>query len=781
MDGNYKGAEHTYVVRTLESLKTPAISKRYSLPENVKTMLRTMPEPFTNAYSTHTFLDKYSRWVYDAKGGRRKERWADTTIRCVEGTVEADLQFREDNGIEVDMDRMSEFATRSAYSMFRMEWTPPGRGLFCMGTDYIRERGAAALNNCYAVSPGDNIVKAMTWTADMLMCGGGVGMDTTWTGKLVEPNKLDNFTYVIPDTREGWASAIELLLRSYVPIDGEITNKFPLFDYSLVRPYGEPIKGFGGTSSGPEPLRQLLCRLEIFMDTHILYARHTNPSCILTMVDRLFEAEALGYKYASDYVPAKDSKEDPTPRGRLEQLKDEIRSQPNKTYGRTRLIADMLNSLGDCIAAGNVRRSAEILLGAPSDEEFRQLKNKTLNPEREPIMFASNNSMRFEKNEDFNKYLPGLAESIIQNNGEPGFFNLINARKYGRLGETKYGPDPGTLLNPCGETILCSYEPCTLAMICPMKCFILNEDGTYDIDWYRLNEATEFATWYATTVTTVKHHWQETRDIMSKNHRIGVSQAGVSNSYELLGPTKLVQMSESMYDTVRATNDRISAELGINRAIRTTVIKPDGTLGIIMECNNGVHFAIKRYARRNMILPKGSLMADVLRDAGYPIVQHKNQVNSWVVGFPIKSGCQRVASEVGIFEKFTLAALMQKYWTDNSVSFTGDIQMPMEEADVHNVLAGFANQVKAVSMLPVYDDNAKYDHLPFESITEEEYIAMASKIVALDFYQCFVEDAKEERGCNGDYCGLAASVEAMGCGSSGSSRSIAATDAIETF
>ena len=36
--------------------------------------------------------------------------------------------------------------------MWEFRFLPPGRGLWMMGTDYIYERGSAALNNCAFVS-----------------------------------------------------------------------------------------------------------------------------------------------------------------------------------------------------------------------------------------------------------------------------------------------------------------------------------------------------------------------------------------------------------------------------------------------------------------------------------------------------------------------------------------------------------------------------------------------------------------------------------------------------
>ena len=59
--------------------------------------------------------------------------------------------------------------------MFKMEWLPPGRGLWAMGSDYVYERGAMALYNCAYTDIGDDIGDSVSWAMDSLMNGVGVG------------------------------------------------------------------------------------------------------------------------------------------------------------------------------------------------------------------------------------------------------------------------------------------------------------------------------------------------------------------------------------------------------------------------------------------------------------------------------------------------------------------------------------------------------------------------------------------------------------------------------
>ena len=78
----------------------------------------------------------------------------------------------------------------------------------------------------------------------MLMVGAGVGFNTAWDDKAKMPHRLKSYIYEIPDSKEGWAHSVKLLIQSYTK-----GIPFPEFDYSHIRPAGSPIRGFGGIAS----------------------------------------------------------------------------------------------------------------------------------------------------------------------------------------------------------------------------------------------------------------------------------------------------------------------------------------------------------------------------------------------------------------------------------------------------------------------------------------------------------------------------------------------------
>lgn len=52
-----------------------------------------------------------------------------------------------------------------------------------------------------------------------------------------------------------------------------------------------------------------------------------------------------------------------------------------------------MNLIGKCVVSGNIRRTAEIAFGECDDEEFINLKNYEMHPERMAFGWVSNNSI----------------------------------------------------------------------------------------------------------------------------------------------------------------------------------------------------------------------------------------------------------------------------------------------------------------------------------------------------------------------------------------------------
>ena len=236
------------------------VTSRFILAKETKESIKKLPISFGfGLFSEVTFYRSYSRLKEDGSN----EDWNDVVIRVIEGILSIRKNHYKTMHLHWDEEYWQNFAKGFAHSMQQLKWLPPGRGLWIMGTEYIYERGSAALYNCAAVDSSD-LSHAAEWAMDMLMVGAGVGFNTAWDGKANPPNKQNYKTHTIEDSKEGWVQSIKLLLESY-------TKKRPFyrFDYSKIRPAGSHIKGFGGVAVGPEPLRKLHSAIEATMDNYL--------------------------------------------------------------------------------------------------------------------------------------------------------------------------------------------------------------------------------------------------------------------------------------------------------------------------------------------------------------------------------------------------------------------------------------------------------------------------------------------------------------------------------
>lgn len=367
------------------NIKDSGIS--FSLHKDAEEKIRKVPYQFgfsESGFGESVYFRTYSRLLPNGQ----QEKWPDTVIRVMNGVFTIRKWWYRVHNLKWDDNKMQDLAYKMAESMIKMHWTPAGRGLWIMGSDFIAERGSMALFNCAFVEVND-LAEDSAWLMDCLTHGVGVGFGISGKEfRLYTPNKRKTVTFEVPDSREGWVESVRRLILSY-SVPASPTLKF---DYSKIRPYGSILKGFGGTSSGPQPLMELHERI-----------RHFCEESISGVIDS------------------------------------------------TRLVSDIQNAIGLCVVSGNIRRSAEIAIGSPDDETFLNLKNYSVFPDRESIGWMSNNTVRLSQRDHFDGVLPKISELILEN-GEPGIFNLINAQKYGRYGDLK--PDLATGLNPCftGDT-----------------------------------------------------------------------------------------------------------------------------------------------------------------------------------------------------------------------------------------------------------------------------------------------------------------------------------------
>jgi ribonucleoside-triphosphate reductase len=639
-----------------------------------------------NSVGEITFLRTYSRLKEDGT----KETWVDVCERVINGMYSLQKDHCKSNRLPWNDARAQASAKEAFDRLFHLKWTPPGRGLWVMGTPLVNEqKNSAALQNCAFVSTTSmtkiDPARPFAFLMEASMLGVGVGFDDKGADKefqIYEPQEGD--THVVPDTREGWVDSVTLLINSYLRPD----QKAPLFDYKEVRPAGTPIKTFGGTAAGHEPLEKL----------------HNH-------IRKLFTGRAGEKLTRTD-------------------------------------IADLGNLIGVCVVSGNVRRSAELLIGRADDENFLNLKNAEVFPERNSYdpknpgwAWMSNNSIDATVGMDLNKIVDGIAL-----NGEPGVVWMDMSRKYGRIKDGVNNKDWRVAgYNPCAEQSLESYEMCTL-----VETYLNRHDSLEDF-----KRTLKFAYLYAKTVTLLPTHWEETNAIMQRNRRIGTSISGVANFADTKGMPALREWMDAGYEVVKQYDVTYSEWLCTRESIKMTTVKPSGTVSILAGESPGVHWTPGgEYFLRAIRFSNEDPMLPLFKMANYRVEKaSESPKTTSVVFFPIKSNAKRSEKDVSIYEKMHLASTAQYYWSDNSVSVTVSFNKDTEKSAVGTALHMFDGQLKTVSFLPM--GNETYPQMPYTQITEKEYEDATMKLFPIDFsgvYAGLAADAIGEAYCTTDAC-----------------------------
>jgi ribonucleoside-triphosphate reductase len=639
-----------------------------------------------NSVGEITFLRTYSRLKADGT----KETWVDVCERVINGMYSLQKDHAKTQRLPWS-DAKAQASAKEAFDrLFNLKWTPPGRGLWVMGTPLVNEqKNSAALQNCAFVSTMEmtknNPAKPFAFLMEASMLGVGVGFDDKGATKdftIYDPQEGEQ--YVIPDTREGWVESTSALINAYLRPD----TKAPVFRYEEIRPAGTPIKTFGGTAAGPEPL------VKLHNYIRKLFAGRAGEK--LTRVD----------------------------------------------------IADIGNLIGVCVVSGNVRRSAELLIGQIDDSEFLNLKNAEKFPERNSYdpkapgwAWMSNNSVEAKVGSDFSNIIDGIVR-----NGEPGVVWMDVSRKYGRLIDPPNNKDWRIAgYNPCAEQSLESFECCTL-----VETYLNRHENLEDF-----KRTLKFAYLYAKTVTLLPTHWEETNAIMQRNRRIGTSISGIANFADNNGWTVLRDWLDGGYETVKKYDESYSEWLGIRPSIKMTTVKPSGTVSILAGESPGVHWASGgKYFNRAIRFANSDPMLPLFKLAQYRVEPASESPDTTsVVFFPIKTDAKRAEKEVSVYEKVSLAVVTQRYWSDNSVSVTVTFDPEKESEAIPSILHMHDGQLKTISFLPM--GNTVYPQMPYTQITAEEYEESTMKLFPIDFsgvYAGMAADAIGEAYCTTDAC-----------------------------
>lgn len=648
-----------------------------------------MDYAFPSEASEFVYVRSYSRWLEEE--GRR-ETWPETVDRYISFIEEATGDRVPQKVFRKARQRMMVF---EAFGSMRAVWSA---GSAAKATN-------VAMYNC--AFQAIDCVEAFAECLYILMCGTGYGfsIEKKYVDKLPEVAQLNGKgagTFIIPDSKEGWADSIKHLMQAlYAGNDLEL-------DYGLLRARGARLKTFGGQSSGPAPLIRAHDFIrEVFKNAQ---GRKLRP------IDCL----------------------------------------------------DILNKIADVVVVGGVRRSSQISLSDLDDQEVANAKTGNIPFHRE----MSNNSAVYHTKPGVMKFMEEWVSLAKSGRGERGIFNIHGAKK--RCPERR---DASKIVgaNPCAEILLRSCEFCNLSEVVVRP--------TDDLD--DVLDKIETATWLGAIQSTFTHfpylnrRWKKNCE---QERLLGVSITGQMDNPSLFTDDALLAMRKKAIKVAKKAADK----LGINFSAAVTCNKPSGTLSQLVNASSGIHSRLGRWIIRRYRIAAIDPLFKMLRAQGVSMSPENKQresdwkkskegdknactiyekgkrwsedkVLTWVVSFPIEAPAGSVLKDdMTAIEQLEYYKKVQKNWCEHNASCTIQVK-DAEWLEVGNWVYQNWKYITGVSFLP---ENADYEQMPEEVITEEEYKRLVKSFKKIDYSKLaeFERDdnttGAKEVACGGGKCDL---------------------------
>lgn len=479
----------------------------------------------------------------------------------------------------------------------------------------------------------------------------------------------DSVEIIVGDSKEGWIESLAFYFELLTEHNYRgIKNIF--VDYSNVREKGERLKKFGGTASGHESLKSMFRKIDIIIKKRALSI--SQKKVRLTAVDCM----------------------------------------------------DIANIIGENVVVGGVRRTAEMVIIDQNDNEAINAKSDLYTFEDNKWQInqdiahrqMSNNSIYFTKKpsrEELHVQLERMRYS-----GEPGFINHNAAAE--RRPNMKG-------VNPCGEILLDSKGVCNLTTINVMA--FVSDQGILDENALMKAQRLSARAGYRMTMLELElPEWDKTQ---KRDRLLGCSLTGWQDMVNSTGINRSeeAEILRKLRKEAQEAADEYAKELGQNSPILVTTVKPEGTLSQLPTVSSGVHYSHSPYFIRRVRISSNDPMVKVVEELGYPIFPEVGQdmetASTKVVEFPVKAPEGRTKNDVSAIEQLENYLLFMENYVDHNCSIT--VHVREEEWDaVEEFVWNNWDKIVAVSFIPLSD--AFYELMPYETITEEEYLQRKEKM-----------------------------------------------------
>ena len=424
----------------------------------------------------------------------------------------------------------------------------------------------------------------------------------------------------------------------------------------------------------------------------------------------------------------------------LLKIKGILDAKQDSTQLTTLEVHDIICHIADAVLAGGIRRAALISLFSAKDDEMVSCKSGQwweTNPQRG----RANNSAVLIRHKITRKFFLDLWKRIeLSGSGEPGiYFN--------------HDKDWGT--NPCCEIALRPFQFCNL---CEVNVSNLVDQEDFNA---RVKAAAFIGTLQAgyTEFHYLREIWQETTE---KDALIGVSMTGI-------GSAAVLQMDMKVAASiVKRENTRVSKLIGINKAARTTCVKPAGTTSLVLGTSSGIHAWHNDYYIRRLRVGKNEAIYTYLKQNHPELVEDEyfRPHDTAVIEIPQSAPKGSILRTESAFDLLERVKRVATEWVkpghrtgNNTHNVSATVSLKSDEWDkAGEWMWKNRDCYNGLSVLPY--DGGTYTQAPFEDIKKSEFDKLVKSLHDVDITK--IKETTDQTDLSGELACAGGSCEVTG-------------------
>ena len=373
---------------------------------------------------------------------------------------------------------------------------------------------------------------------------------------------------------------------------------------------------------------------------------------------------------------------------------------------------DIVCHIADAVLAGGIRRAALISLFSADDDEMISCKSGNW-WESNPQRGRANNSAVLLRHKITQEYFMSLWKRIeLSGAGEPGIY-LSNDKDWGT--------------NPCCEIGLRPYQFCNL---CEVNASDIDSQEDFE---KRVKGAAFIGTLQAgyTDFHYLRDVWKRTTE---KDALIGVGMTGIGSGVVLGYDMKAAA------EAVKEENERVANLIGINKAARTTTVKPSGTSSLVLGTSSGIHAWHNDYYLRRIRVGKNEAIYSYLAINHPELVEDEyfRPHDTAVITIPQMSPEGSILRYESAFQMLERVKKVSQEWIrpghrggQNSHNVSATVSIKEDEWDlVGDWMWKNRKFYNGLSVLPF--NGGTYTQAPFTDCSKEEYEKLVRTLTNID-------------------------------------------------